>query len=136
MGRFFIPENRIRVQNEGTLLAFFSFVDNDTGLEYQDWRLIDGKNGPFAASPSGKPYTPKGSDKAVYPSLVQPSWDKEAKNNRNPKGVAFMTALTTAAYEAYQAKSGVVQSTAARSGRGPVPSPASRNDYDESDLPF
>ena len=42
----------MRVVKKKSLLAFFSFVDTETGLECFDWRLMKGTNGVFIGPPS------------------------------------------------------------------------------------
>lgn len=115
--RFYIPERLFRVRDDGTLLAYFSFVDNETGLEYSNWRLVTGKEGVFVSSPF-ESYDHKEKGMQYY-NYVKPAYDSKADKNRNPKGVAFMTELSKVAHAFYQTKQSGAP-VAAGSGRGPV----------------
>lgn len=126
MSRFYIPEKFFRPQNKNNLLAFFSFVDNETGLEYSNWRLIQGSNGHFVGSPSERYEHPE-KGMQYYPH-VRPAYDPNAENNRNKKGEKYMQALAEAVYEVYEKKNSAV--VGASSGRGPV------EEEEDGDLPF
>ena len=129
MARFFIPEKFFRVQKRDTLLAFFSFVDNETGLEYTNWRLLQGTKGPFVGAPS-ETYDHPTKGKQYYP-YVRPAYDSTREDKRNPKGDAFMQELTEAVWAVYDKKSaGATASAGATSGRGPVSDPT------DDGLPF
>lgn len=120
--RFYFPEKFFRPQNKGTILAFFTFVDNETGLEYSSFRLVNGQKGVFVSSPSEK-YQDN------YYNHVRPAYDHKAEDNRNAVGKEYMQALTDAAYEFYQKKQDGV-AAGATTGRGPV------DDETPDDLPF
>jgi len=128
--RFYFPDRFTRLMDRETLLMFFTFVDNDTGLEYSNWRLLSGSNGHFVASPSEAfDHPQKGMQ--YYP-YVRAAYDAQAESKRSAKGDAFMTALTQAAYEQYEKMKGnTVTPGAPQSGRGPVTAPA-----EDDGLPF
>jgi DNA-binding cell septation regulator SpoVG len=131
--RFFFPDIRFRVVQKGTLLASFTFVDNETGLEYNDFKLIQAAGGTFVSAPSREYVTREGQKK--YSNYIQAAYDAAAEKNQNPKGTAFMQALTDAAIQKYQAKlNGGGQAVA--SGRGPVAAAVPGVSTDTSGLPF
>lgn len=50
----FPPKFAMRLNTAGTnksTLAYFNVVNNETGLEFRDVRLIEGKDGRFVAAP-------------------------------------------------------------------------------------
>ena len=125
--RFYFPERLFRPRNTGTLLAYFTFVDNETGLEYSNWRLVTGSNGVFVSSPFETYDNPEKGPQ--YYNYVKAAYDTKAENNRNAKGDKYIKDLAEAAHAVYQR----LQSTAgvaAGSGRGPV------DDEEDDDLPF
>lgn len=135
-------KSRFRVINKKSLLAFFDFVDGETGLEYLDWQLISGKNGRFVASPGKEAYENK-DGVMIYPKLVAPAFDGAEKSKRNQRGEAFFTELTEVASAEYDRLSGTTGPTAAtkRSGAGPLkmavpPDLDGPPDDEDNDLPF
>lgn len=130
MARFTIATwgnaSRFRVQNKENLLAYFDFIDTETGLEYQDWQLMNSKNGMFVSAPGKKSYT-NGKGKTVFPKYVAPAFDDEQDNKRNPKGDAFFQAVAKMAIAAYEAAGDAPATrptakagSGRRSGAGPV----------------
>jgi len=120
----------MRVHNNKNLLAFFTFIDTATGLEYRDFKLCTGKNGIYVSSPS---QSYEKDNETKYVNQVQAAYDPDAQYNRNPKGVEFMEKLAEAAYAVYQSK-GAGASQAEASARGPAPSTGSTLIDDQ--LPF
>lgn len=150
MSRFTIAERKggksaMRVINKKNLLAFFDFQDNDTGLLYRDFKLMNGKNGVFVGSPTGEPYEDKNGD-TQYPKYVDAIYDGDEKNKRNPAGDDFFKGVAEVAQEEYDKLSDgaseederPARSSKKKSGAGPVRSaPRSRSTEDEDDdLPF
>lgn len=131
MNRFYFPDIFFNVRNSGNLLAFFSFVDNETGLEYSNWRLVQGANGVFVSSPF-QTYQPEGATEPKYYNFVKPAYDKNAESKRNAKGSEFFDALCDAAKAYYDRKTdgAVSGGPPASTGRGPV------EDSGDDDLPF
>jgi hypothetical protein len=110
----------------GTLVAFFDFIDNENGLEYTDWSLINGKNGFFVNSPGREPYKNK-QNEMVYPRFVRPSFDGTQQSKRHPSGDAFFAEVLKAAEAEFRRISGNTQSAPqpqqqqqTRSAAGPV----------------
>lgn len=127
--RFYFPEKFFRVRDTGTLMAYFSFVDNETGLEYSNWRLVSGNQGNFVSSPFETYEHPTEGTK--YYNFVKTAYDKKQDSKRSPKGDAYLQDLADAAYAFYQKLQGGTP-VAAGTGRGPV---GNTND-DDDDLPF
>lgn len=129
--RFYLPDSRFRVIQSGSLLAGFTFVDNETGLEYNDWKLVQGPTGPFVSSPSRK-YEHQGQTK--YSNFVQAAYDKTQDNNQSPKGRSYLDELN----EVVIAKYNAAKNAGGGSARGPVTSGAAvgGGDTDTDDLPF
>lgn len=125
--RFFFPEKFFRIHDKKNILAFFTFVDNTTGMEYHNWRIVQGSNGTFVGSPFDV-YDPKDGSKVKYYDHVRPAYDPKQDNKRAVKGEEFVKALHDAAYAMYERKKGAVTSGAPASGAGPVD--------DDDDLPF
>ena len=142
--RFAFPgKNALRIKEQKHLLAYFNFVDLSTGLEYRDFRLLNGQNGAFVAGPF-RTYEDKDGE-TRYSDFVRPAFDAES-SERNEVGVAFFAELTEAALEEFervkaeggsgtQSRTSGSKSGAKKSGRGPVRQPAGHDDDDE-DLPF
>jgi hypothetical protein len=80
---------------DGRLLAFFGFVDTETGLEYSDFMLKEGQYGIYVESP-GKP----GKNDKWY-NFVRPAWDVE-NEAKDEYGAAFFEELTEAANAEYE----------------------------------
>ena len=100
MARFTFPgPYAVKVIDKDGLLAFFSFVDEETELQYRDWRLLEGENGPYIKSPTGKPYEDK-NGKKQYPEYVKAAFDKEGK--KRPKGNQFFADLFEAVMEEFE----------------------------------
>ncbi len=130
--RIFIVERFFRLQNRETLLAFFTFVDNETKLEYSNWRLLNGSNGPFVGSPS-ESYDHPQKGMQYYP-YVRPAYDANEETKRSPKGDAFMKEVMEADFAFYESKSGgttPAMAGANASGTGPV-----GTDEPDDGLPF
>lgn len=105
-----------RAQNHRTLLGFFNFVDNETGLLYVDWKLVqrtDG-SGTFVSPPSQVWENSEG--KKQHSNYV-----RIADKGENQKGRAWMDAL----HEVVAAHHSRIVTTptggpVARSARGPI----------------
>jgi hypothetical protein len=144
MARFTVAtwgsKNRFRVVDKKNLLAFFDFVDNETGLEYQDWQLIQGKNGRFVAAPGKDPYKDKKTGKDVYPKFVAPAYDATTDSKRNVAGERFFSEVLDMAaqmYDTMSAANGSSPAPAKRSGAGPLPPSHIPADLSNRDgLPF
>lgn len=124
--RFYFPERLFRIRDDGNLMAFFTFVDNTTGLEYSNWRLMSGVNGIFISSPA-QAKDPKDGTPVKYYNYVKAAYDSKTENKRNAKGDQYLQSLAEAAHTVYQR----LQNGAGSSGRGPV-----GDDGDDDDLPF
>jgi hypothetical protein len=151
MSRFTIATRKggktaMRVIDKKNLLAFFDFQDNDTGLMYRDFKLMNGKNGPWVGSPTGEPYEDKNGD-TKYPEYVSAIYDPDEKNSRNPAGDEFFKGVAEVALEEYEKLSdgstdddedAPRKPKKKKSGTGPVRSaPRSRTeDEEEDELPF
>jgi hypothetical protein len=151
MARFTFPgQYAMRVIDKDQLLAFFTFVDTETGLEYRDWKLMTGSNGRYVGSPTGKPYKDK-EGKDQYPKFVREAYDVESKK-RVQAGVEWFAALLEAAEAEYEQRSAggsggsTGRSTNRSSGKGSYTRPAaSKMKYEDmfatdgdgdDDLPF
>lgn len=135
--RFYFPDVRFRVIQKGTLLAGFTFVDNETGLEYNDFKLIQGPNGTFVSGPSREYQDREGNTK--YSNHVQPAYDKSQENKQSPKGREYFDALHNAVQQKYQQKLNNSGGGQQSSGRGPVNANAGATpgvSTDGSGLPF
>lgn len=130
--RFYFPDSFFRLHNKGSILAFFSFVDKEIGLEFSSFRLVNGQYGIFASSPS-EGFEDKQTKEMKYYNHVRPAYDKQQEDSKSPLGKAYMDALAEAANEYYQKKQGgaPVGASAPSSGRGPV-----TDDETTDDLPF
>ena len=130
---------RLRVMNKENLLAYFDFVDQDNGLEYQDWQLMKGKNGLFVSAPGKKPYENK-DKKTIYPKYVAPAYDGAAETKRSPSGEKFFADVLAAAKTVYDLLNTDEQpaARAKKSGAGPLPStvPDDLGPDESDDLPF
>ena len=116
-----------RVRDDGNLMAFFTWVDNETGFEYSNWRLVNGQNGVFVSSPFEKYDHPeKGTQFYTY---VRPAYDAKADNKRNAKGEALIQQVCEAAEAMYHKIKGSTP-VGAGSGRGPT------EDDEDAKLPF
>lgn len=154
MSRFAIAvrkggKSAMRVINKKNLLAFFDFQDNDTGLLYRDFKLMNGKNGMFVGAPTGEPYEDKNGD-TKYPEYVSAIYDPDEKNKRHPAGDEFFKGIAEVAQEEYDKLSDgasddddtddrPARSSKKKSGAGPVSrsAPRSRKEEEEDDdLPF
>lgn len=95
--RFKIPrEYGMRVMHgKEPLLAFFNFIDTELGLEFTDWRLIDGQNGVFVASPS-REYTNKAGEKK-YTNYIY-----AASQGKDEDGRAWLDELAEVAEEVWE----------------------------------
>lgn len=119
----------MRVQTGSKILAYFNVVDSQTGLEYRDMRLIEGKNGVFASSPS-RTYKNK-EQKDAYSDYVRAAYNDD--DTRDENGVAWFEEMAKAAYAFYQTQDGANAAPSAaksaaparRSARGPVPTVSS-----------
>lgn len=118
---FRIPKTKTK------LLAFFTWVDNDTGLEYSNWRLVEGKNGLFVSSPCEQYDHPEKGPQ--FYNYVKAAYDKTAENNRNAKGDELIAQVLVAAKAMYAQVSGNSPSETS-TGRGPV------EPDDDDGLPF
>lgn len=127
--RVYIPgAPMFRVRDDGNLMAFFTWVDNTTGLEYSNWRLTNGQNGVFVSSPFEKYDHPeKGMQFYNY---VRPAYDAKEETKRNAKGIALLAEVQKAAEDMYHSIKGSVPAGAA-TGRGPTES-----DDEDTQLPF
>jgi hypothetical protein len=137
--RFTIPQRNgksaMRVQKKNSLLAFFDFTDEVTGLEYKDFKLMQGPKGPFIGSPSAAPY--KKGEKTIYPDYVKPAYDPNTESKRNAKGDAYFSELRKVALAEFAKLTGDDDTSVAqardesrpRSGAGPM---TKKN----NDLPF
>lgn len=94
-GRFkFDGDRAMRVMKKGSLLAFFNFTDRELGIQFMDWRLINGKNGPFVGPPA-REYEKDGERKFS-------DYIRVADNNKNDDGKEWMEALAKAAYKHFE----------------------------------
>lgn len=147
MARFTFPGKlAMRVQNgEGKVKAYFNFIDTETGLEYKDWKLMDGENGMFVSAPTGKPYQKEGQAKPVYPPYIMVAFDTNKQKMK--AGLNWVAELKDAAIEEYEGRiagnSRAAAPTARKSGAGAFPNRGGKMDYekmfpqdDESELPF
>lgn len=153
MSRFRIAQRKggksaMRVIDKKNLLAFFDFHDDETGLMYRDFKLMNGKNGMFVGSPTGEPYEDKNGD-TKYPEYVSATYDPDEKNKRHPAADEFFKGLSEAAQAEYEKLSDgstdddeddrPARSSKKKSGAGPVSrsAPRSRKEEEEDDdLPF
>jgi DNA-binding cell septation regulator SpoVG len=85
----------MKVVKKKSLLAFFSFVDTETGLEYFDWRLMKGTNGVFIGPPS-RSYEKDGETR--YSDYIRIT-DK----NKNEDGKEWFAEVTAAALKKFKA---------------------------------
>lgn len=137
MSRIVIPQigkkSSLRIIHKNSLLAFFNFVDTETGLEYKDWKLMAGKHGNFVGSPCAPSYENK-EGRTIYPPYIQPAYDPETESKRNAKGEEFCKAILLVAQAEYDKLSGGSVSdrpAPKRSGAGPT-----RKTENSSSLPF
>ncbi len=161
----FPPKFGMRLQNNGNLLAYFTFVDEKEGLEYRDWKLLKTKDGSrhFVSSPAAE----WENKKVIDPTTKKPKREftpyvREARvgDEWSETGKAYMAELTEAAVSEYErlnggasderparsASGGNRGGTAAKSGGGSKRSGTSVGgpvNYDEmfrgeddDDLPF
>lgn len=151
MSRFTIAERKggksaMRVVNKKNLLAFFDFKDNDTGLLYRDFKLMNGKNGVFVGAPTGEPYEDKNGE-TKYPEYISAIYDADEKNKRSQAGDEFFKGVAEVAQEEYDKLSDgtddeddrPARSTKKKkAGAGPMrKAPRSSSDDEEDDgLPF
>lgn len=148
--RFQFPEKyamRLVEKPGGKVLAYFTIIDTEIGIEFRDVRLMKGSNGVFVASPF-RDYEKNG--KKQYSDFWRAAWDEQS-SERSERGVAYLEEMTEAAKELYErlsSGSGDSESAAPRRGkaaaapakrsaRGPVKPPVVDEDDDEEpDLPF
>ena len=83
----------MRVVKKKNLLAFFSFVDTETGIEYFDWRLMKGANGIFIGPPN-RSYEKDGETKWS-------DYIRIAYKNGSEGGPKAFDAITRAALETF-----------------------------------
>lgn len=95
----FSDQYSMRIIDDGSLLAFFNFVDTELGLEFKDWALRDGKNGVFVVSASRQYENNDGETK--YSNYVQPNYDFD-NNVRDEDGIAYFDELTDAALAEFE----------------------------------
>ena len=126
--RVYIPgAPMFRVRDTNNLMAYFTWVDNETGLEYSNWRLVRGQNGVFVSSPfESYEHPEKGMQ---YYNYVRPAYDSKAENKRNSKGEELIAEVLRMAEAKYHELKGTV-TAGTTGGRGPV------NDEEDTDLPF
>lgn len=151
---------RVRLKKAGTksLLAYFDFLDTDTGLEYRGWRLFEGARGTFVKSPA-RPY-PNRNGETKYEDFVTPIYNRKT-GEFSQQGQDYLADVAAEALRAYEAgefeesfnrresgsregrdnRSRQSNSRAGnhetRSGRGPrTPSEGRRPARDMDDLPF
>jgi DNA-binding cell septation regulator SpoVG len=127
MSRFeFRGKYAMRVQKEGKLLAYFTVVDTEIGVEFSDMKLISGTKGVFVSSPN-RTYQKDGKD--VYADYIRAAWNN-ADETRDERGVAYFEEMAKAAYAYYESQGGKPAdstpsassgSAPRRSARGPVP---------------
>jgi hypothetical protein len=130
--RFYVPEKFMRIRDDGKFLAFFGFIDNETGLEYRSFRLVQGQYGVFAGSPSHS-YQKPGEPKPSYVDHVQPAYAPEEEKKQDLRGRAWFEEVAQVAHAVYQK----IKSTGGGGGgggRGPVPQTAAATEDDG--LPF
>lgn len=119
MSRFAFPEKyamRLIENGKGGALAYFNIIDTETGIEYRDVRLIQGKNGVFVSAPF-RSYEAKGETK--YADYWRASF--ESDGSRSTKGVAFVEEMAQVAYARYEqeaANGGGNSAPASASGSG------------------
>jgi hypothetical protein len=103
MGRFTIKTRNgrpaLRIVNKKSLLAFFDFQDNETGLVFKDFRLLQGVNGFFVSSPVGMP-SEDAAGTLKYPEYISAIRDP-ATGTRHPLGNRFFHAVARLAYAEY-----------------------------------
>lgn len=129
MSRFNILS--FRRKDKDKLMGYFNFVDTQTGLEFRDFRLINGAEGVFAAGPFR---TYEGADnKQKFSDYVRIAYDTEAKQ-RDEVGNAFFEELAEAAHNQYQNTE--ADAPAPRKGAAPAKSARGPVRKDTSDLPF
>jgi hypothetical protein len=149
MARFSFPgQYSMKVLNKKSLLAFFTFVDRETGLEFKDWRLQKRNDGSgfFVTSPDDK-YFDKKENKDKYIPYVRVALTKEKE--RCEKGEEFMAELCQAALAEYRRRGdgsdGAEEKDPPRSSRSSSGGKSSggKMDYekmfpadDDDDLPF
>jgi DNA-binding cell septation regulator SpoVG len=130
MSRFeFRGDYAMRPQSgNGNLLAYFNVIDTETGIEFRDMRLVEGRNGVFVAGPF-RSYEDKTSGETKYSDYIRAAYEGD---DRNEKGVQWFEELTQAAYAHFEtlskggekptpARSSKPAAGARRSGRGPAP---------------
>lgn len=132
-------------KNERTL-AYFNIINEDTGIEFRDVRLIEGKEGMFAAPPF-RSYEDTKTKETKYADYWRAAFDDDT-NARREDGVAFMEAMTQFAVKKYQEllagaedeqpTRSTRQSAPAgrRSGRGPAPTVGAEATSGKRALPF
>jgi DNA-binding cell septation regulator SpoVG len=132
---------------KGNVLAYFTTVDTEIGIEFRDVRLIEGKNGVFVAAPF-RSYEKDG--KTEYSDFWRAAYDVDAEA-RDERGVKYVEEMAQAAFAKYQEAMGgeasaprgsdrgassSAPSGARRSGRGPVNRPSGVSADNKSGLPF
>lgn len=98
--RFRFPEKyAMRVVNKAgsKVLAYFTIIDNEIGIEFRDVRLMKGSKGNFVAAPF-RDYEKDGQKK--YADFWRPAWNEEAEE-RDERGVAYVEEMLRAAQELY-----------------------------------
>jgi hypothetical protein len=107
----FPPKFGMRVQNNGNLLAYFTFVDEKLGLEFRDWKLLKTKDGEryFVSSPAAEWENKKVIDpKTKKPKREFTPYVREARDGDewNETGKAYMAELTEAAVSEFERLNG------------------------------
>jgi hypothetical protein len=141
MARFSFPS--MRVQNKGGLLAFFSVVDHELGIQFNDMVLFQTGDGSRQfVKPPYREYTKVGEKEASRMEYFRAAW---VDNAWSPAGKKYFDDIAAAAHAAYKgAGEGSAPPQGAKkatkqSGRGPVkaskPMSTALED-DDYDLPF
>lgn len=151
MSRFAFPAKyamRLVEKRDSKVLAYFTIIDTEIGIEFKDVRLMKGKNGVFVAAPF-REWQKNGQKQ--YSDFWRAAWDEEA-GERNERGVAYLEEMTAAANELYDKLSNGGErggdeedapaprrrAPAKRSARGPVKPPKveAPEDEEQDDFPF
>ena len=81
----------LRTRTQGKAV-YFDFVDESTGMEYKGWRLVRNKNGNYFVASRGEKADGRTHDDV-----------RVAQYGTNPKGRAWIKAVTDAALESWMA---------------------------------
>lgn len=106
MSRFYIPKKygiRPMRGKKSKLLAFFNIVDTEIGIQFNDMRLMKGKDGVFVGSMSKKFETKDGEEK--YTNAIEAAYNVKDKA-RDENGVAYFEEIAQTALKALKAISG------------------------------